>query len=160
MDCNYRATVCSAGLRRHSEVKGWPHADRHRHLALIMQGPYAPTVAYRTLGLCLLFAAVLGLAGESAAIAASQPLVHETVVSSLTDDCLEMMAPDKAPPSKPCDGSFKCMLAMGCLSANMILHSAVSSPERLRGPAQAYWPAVAVLRGESLIPETHPPTFG
>jgi hypothetical protein len=110
----------------------------------------------------LLFAALLGLAGQATAMAAVPPIASSSATASnMAGDCMEMMADDENSQSAPCDGTFKCMLAMGCLSLNAIAELARSadSEQQVRSD-QEYWPAIAILRGTSLAPEPDPPTFG
>lgn len=109
------------------------------------------------LKLCLIFAALLGLAAEGTAIAATQPSVHEAV-AAMTEDCIKMMAEHEDKKSSPCDGSFKCMLAMGCLSVNMIPEAGDASVGEPSMTTPEYWSAVVALQGTSYPPETDPPT--
>ena len=116
----------------------------------------------RALSVLLLFAALLGLAGQATAMAAVPLAAHSSEAApTMTQDCMEMMPDSEEPQSLPCDGSFKCMLAMGCLSLNAMAELSIpASDDRVRS-TQAYWPVVVILRGASFAPEPHPPaTFG
>jgi len=117
-------------------------------------------VATRALQALLLFAALLGLAGQATAMAAARPVASSSAATSqMTEDCMEMTAESKDSQPKPCDGTFKCMLAMGCLSLNAMAEFGRSpNGEQQVRSAQEYWPAVAILRGASLAPEPDPPT--
>ena len=112
----------------------------------------------RALRVLLLFAALLGLAGQATAIAAVPLTAHSPMaVSAMSEDCMEMMADSGEPESLPCDGSFKCMLAMGCLSVNAMAELSSPSIETQGRSTQTYWPAVAIYRGSTSEPEPHPP---
>lgn len=105
----------------------------------------------------LLFAALLGLAGQATATTAVQAAAPAAEVT-VSDDCMEMMADREDSKPNPCDGSFKCMAAMGCLSLNMIAEfSAPRHGEQVRS-TEEYWPAVTILRGATFAPEPDPPT--
>jgi len=116
----------------------------------------------RALQALLLFAALLGLAGQAAAMAPVQPIASSpATASNMAEDCMEMMADDADSQSKPCDGTFDCMLAMGCLSLAATAEFGSSEVDRQVQETQGYWPAVAILRGASFAPEPDPPTtFG
>jgi len=142
-------SICASARRL---PRGLPDADRMFTLPRIM----------RLLRTLLLVAALLGLAGQATAIAAV-PLAAQSseAASTMTEDCMEMMSDSEEPQSLPCDGSFKCMLAMGCLSLNAMAElSSPRSEDRARS-TQGYWPAVVILQGASFAPDPHPPsTFG
>lgn len=118
-------------------------------------------MSVRLLRTLLLVAALLGLAGQAAAVAAAPLAPHGSQAASpMTDECMEMMADsgDQDPRSLPCDGTYKCMLAMGCVSQSLTVGFADSAGRERTRAAQEYWPAVAVLRGASFAPEPDPPT--
>ena len=106
----------------------------------------------------LLVAALMGLAGEATAIAAAQPIVREAPAAAMSDDCMKMMAGHEDENAPPCDGSFKCMLAMGCLSVNVLPEAGAQAVGETSLSAPGYWPAVSALQGTSDPPETDPPT--
>lgn len=116
----------------------------------------------RALQALLLFAALLGLAGQATAKAAVQPMASSSATASnMTEDCMEMMADDEDSQSAPCDGTFKCMAAMGCLSLAATVEIGSSEVGEQIQATLEYWPAVAILCGASFAPEPDPPTtFG
>lgn len=75
-------------------------------------------------------------------------------------ECMEMMQKDPPPAEKPCKGlTLDCIAAMGCVIP-IVLRDPVApaaAPEIF--PTPAYWPALAVLVGNDITPETHPPTI-
>ena len=116
----------------------------------------------RALRILLLIAALLGLTGQATAMAA-EPLAAASsmAASAMSEDCMEMMGDTEQPEPLQCDGSFKCMLAMGCLSLNAMAPLSGASIAGQAEPTQGYWPATAILLGASVAPEPHPPaTFG
>jgi hypothetical protein len=116
-------------------------------------------VTLRALQVLLLFAALLGLAGEATAVAAVQPIAAPPAAASpMSDDCMAMMEKSKDSRSAPCDGTFKCMLAMGCLSLTATAEFGSAEVAAQRPVTEEYWPAVAILRGASFAPEPDPPT--
>lgn len=79
----------------------------------------------------------------------------------MSGDCMEMMADREDSKPLTCDGSFKCMLAMGCLSLNMIAEASCVTDKGLVPARMEFWPSVAILRGTTFAPELDPPTpFG
>jgi hypothetical protein len=113
----------------------------------------------RALQALLLFAALLGLAGQAMAMAAVQPVASSSPTASpMTDDCMEMTADREDSKPQPCDGTFKCMLAMGCLSLNLIAEFGAPRNGGQVRSTEEYWPVVAILRGASFAPEPDPPT--
>ena len=116
----------------------------------------------RALQALLLFAALLGLAGQAAAMAPMQPIASSPATAShMAEDCMEMMADDEDSQPKPCDGTFDCMLAMGCLSLTATAEFGSSEVGRRIQATLEYWSAIAILHGASFAPEPDPPTtFG
>ena len=88
----------------------------------------------------------------------SAPMVE---ASSMPEDCMKMMAKHEDSQSSPCDGSFKCMFAMGCLSVNLIPEVTGASTGEPSVTAPEYWSVVTILHGTSYAPDPDPPTaFG
>ena len=116
----------------------------------------------RSMRILLLIAALLGLVGQATAMAAVPLPAHALkAAAGMSEDCMEIMSGSEEPPSLPCDGSFKCMLAMGCLTLNATAELDSALIEQRAQSVPDYWPAVAVLRGSSVEPEPHPPaSFG
>ena len=71
---------------------------------------------------------------------------------------MKMMAESEDPQPAPCDGTFKCMLAMGCLSLAATAEFGSAGIGQQVQPAPQYWPGIATLRGASFAPEPDPPT--
>ena len=108
----------------------------------------------------LIFAALLGLAAPVTAMPTAAVSSAEAA-STMPDDCMEMMADREDPKKSPCDGSFKCMLAMGCLSLNLVAEVSGVTAGETSVTAPEYWPAVTALHGTNSPPDTDPPTtFG
>jgi hypothetical protein len=114
-------------------------------------------VALRALVLVLFLASALGLTGAPA-MARMAPAQTAASAGAMADDCPEMMADHRQPKKSPCDGTLHCMLAMGCLSLNLVPEADDAAVTGLSAPAPEYWPAVATLHGTSSPPDTDPPT--
>lgn len=112
----------------------------------------------RMLRTLLLVAALLGVTGEAAAVAAVPVAPHRAEsTATMSAECMEMMPDADGERSLPCDGTFKCMLAMGCISLSaMAEFGSPPAGERLR-TAPGYWTSVEILRGASFAPEPDPP---
>jgi len=116
----------------------------------------------RALRTLLLIAALLGLAGQSVALAAAPPPPAPVSAPAMSAECAEMMTMHEDGSSKkkaPCDGTFKCMVAMGCLSVSVLPDAGGPSDAAPLSGAPDYWPAVAILHGASFAPDPDPPTL-
>src|SRR5579863_1801714 len=114
----------------------------------------------RALHLFLLLGAMIGLFGQAVAYASgSSAMSAPMAMSSMSADCMKMMAQQQQPVQKPCKGmSLDCIAAMGCV-VPIVLRDAPPMPASFE-PAQvaAFWPTATVLRGSELAPEPEPPT--
>lgn len=113
----------------------------------------------RTLHLLLVLGALLGLFGQAAAFAVGPRAPAAPVAASTMDaDCMEMMKKAPQPAEKPCKGlTLDCIAAMGCVVPIVLREppAPTAAPEIV--PTPTYWPALAVLVGNDLKPEIHPP---
>ena len=83
---------------------------------------YPVTSVKCALHLFLLLGALIGLLGQEAAFASGPPAVSAPVAmssmaaSSMSEDCMKMMAQQQQPAQKPCKGmTLACIAAMGCV---------------------------------------------
>jgi len=86
------------------------------------------------------------------------PAGSGTSAEAMADGCAEMMAGHQQPKKSPCDGTLGCMLAMGCLTANLVPEVGGASAGALCAASPEYWPAIATLHGTTSPPEIDPPT--
>lgn len=115
----------------------------------------------RLLQTLLVIGALVGLFGQSMALArfTNAPVSQESARPS--NDCMEAMAqaPQPSKPGQPCHGiTLDCIAAMGCTVPALL----GGSPELGVGPAPSeplLWTASAsMLSGRSLAPEPDPPS--
>jgi hypothetical protein len=112
----------------------------------------------RFLRLVLLTFVLIGLAGESTAMAMAPVMASPaTMQASMSGmDCNDMPASDGTPCKKL---TWQCIAAMGCLSAAALEPAMIATADRLvtRG---SHDPSDATpLAGRSFGPEPHPPSF-
>lgn len=111
----------------------------------------------RALRIVLVMAAIIGLFGQTVAVAASPmgTVVQSTAPATMPMDCLGMTQSGK---SLPCDRmTFGCITGMGC-SIPVTLDA--RQPFVVRATAATTtpgWPVTPPLNGRSLQPEPHPP---
>jgi hypothetical protein len=113
-------------------------------------------VAFRALVLFVFLASALGLTGAPA-MARMTPAETSASAGTMAADCPEMMGDHQKQKKSPCDGTLHCMLAMGCLSLNLVPEAGSAAAVDLPASSPEYWPAVATLRGTSSPPDTDPP---
>ena len=107
----------------------------------------------------LAIAALAGLAG--AATAAPLPQASRDEAPAMSADCMEMMAGREQPRQKPCDGTFDCMVAMGCLTFVALPEPNWSTSDPVPAVATYYPLPTILLEGSITGPEPDPPTtFG
>jgi hypothetical protein len=115
----------------------------------------------RALPLLLLLGALFGLLGQqTAAAAASIPVVAAAPAAAMSTDCMEMMGQHPAKPEKkPCTGlTLDCIAAMGC--ALPLMRDPAQPVGRVpTASTQGFWPISTVLVGHDLAPEPHPPSI-
>ena len=114
----------------------------------------------RALKIVLLIAALLGLFGQTVAVAASSHVtrVESVVPAAMPMDCLGMMQSGGGK-SPPCDRmTLGCIIGMGCA---IPLTLAVGQPLLVQAKVEVAapaWPLTPALIGRSLQPEPHPPS--
>jgi hypothetical protein len=110
----------------------------------------------RALKIVLVIVALLGLFGQTVAVAASPHTTH--VESVMPMDCLGMMqsGSDKSP---PCDRiTLGCIAGIGCaLPLTLAVGQPLLVQAKVEGAAPA-WRLTPALIGRSLQPEPHPPS--
>ena len=127
---------------------------------------YPVTSVKCALHLFLLLGALIGLLGQEAAFASGPPAVSAPVAmssmaaSSMSEDCMKMMAQQQQPAQKPCKAmTLACIAAMGCLVPMAVRNDSPALAAREANPILAFWPTTTVLRGSDLTPEPEPPTL-
>ena len=116
-------------------------------------------VIKRLLQLALLLGAVVGLLGQSAALARLPTPTTDT--HAMSDDCMQQMAqPKVAKPEKPCHGlTLDCISAMGCI-VNVTLAEAIVLPLALSSIVLAPTdPRSPHLSGRAVAPNLEPPSL-
>jgi len=126
-------------------------------LAATRRTRYVRGVARRALSLVLLVALVLGLTGQAPAMGQTPQAGSAASAQPTDEDCAAMMAGHEQPRKSPCDGTLHCMLAMGCLSLNLVPEAGATIASDSPASPPQYWPAVATLHGTSSPPDTDPP---
>ena len=115
----------------------------------------------RALHICLLLLALLGLLGQSTAMAmAALPRSTGVLQASMADmDCMDMA--NRAVPGKsPCKTmTMQCMVAMGCASLALVEPAQLGTLLIAAGPVVVAFPLAARLWGRSYGPEPDPPSF-
>jgi hypothetical protein len=115
-------------------------------------------VVTRFLRLVLLTFALIGLAGESTAMAMAPLVAPSTTMQAAMPgmDCKDMPTPDGTPCKKL---TWQCIAAMGCLSVAAVEPVVVAPGDRLL-TRWSHDPSDAKrLAGRSLGPEPDPPSF-
>ena len=127
---------------------------------------YPVTSVKCALHLFLLLGALIGLLGQEAAFASGPPAVSAPVAmssmaaSSMSEDCMKMMAQQQQPAQKPCKGmTLACIAAMGCVVPMAVRTDSPALAAREAHAILAFWPTTTVLRGSDLTPEPEPPTL-
>jgi len=113
------------------------------------------------LALMLVMGAMFGLLGQqTAAAAATMPVMASAPIAAMSADCMEMMGAHKpAPAKKPCEGlTLDCIFAMGCAVPLMREPTAPLTQASVLTP-QLFWTTTTVLAGTDLAPEPHPPSI-
>jgi len=115
----------------------------------------------RFLGICLLLAALGGLAGQSSAMAmAPAPVAVGSMQAAMAGmDCMDMgnsLAPGKMPCKKM---TLQCMAAMGCAPAALVQPDAANTSSPLVDRVKSALSLAARLWGRSYGPEPDPPSF-
>jgi hypothetical protein len=112
----------------------------------------------QSFSLILLLGALIGLFGQSAALAGGlRATATSTAVTSPQSDCMGMM--QKPPEQKPCKGlTLDCVAAMGCIAPML-----PGEPIRVAVAPATAMPTSAVpivaLVGRSVAPELEPPSL-
>lgn len=110
--------------------------------------------------LILLTLALLGLAAQSAALAAAPISAAQPMKASMAGmDCRDML-PVPMPDGSPCKKmTWQCIAAMGCATSAALQPATVVAGERLAMRAAHGQTIVARLTGRSYGPEPDPPSF-
>lgn len=115
----------------------------------------------RALRVVLVMAALIGLFGQTVAVAASPATMAAQAIKPLAmpADCFRMMQ-DDTDKSAPCDRMTPaCIVGMGC-SIPLVLDVAppflVRAIVEIAAPA---WPVAPALFGRSVEPDLHPPSI-
>lgn len=138
----------SAASLRNCSVK----LDDHAHEAENVRMTRAPKIV-------LVIAALLGLFGQTVAVAASPTMVaiESSASPGMPMDCLGMM-PGRGDNSTPCDRmTFACIAGMGCSILVTLDAGQPILPVAMIAVASPAWPLMSALEGRSVQPEPHPP---
>lgn len=115
----------------------------------------------RALKLVLVIGVLLGLFGQTVAVAAGPRFT--TAITSMTPttmsvECLGMMK-DSGKSSLPCDRmTLACIAGMGCLTITALEVPPTIVAEAMTGILPPTSPPFRALQGRSLQPEPHPPS--
>jgi hypothetical protein len=115
----------------------------------------------RFLRLFLLFFAVVGLFGQSTAMAMS-PLQSETMsmATMASMDCRDGMTAGQMHGSVPCKKmTLQCIAAMGCTTAAITEPVGATLTTRQLDRLDPAWPLTARLDGRTYGPDPDPPSF-
>lgn len=113
----------------------------------------------RALKIVLVIAGLLGLFGQTVAIAASPTTtaIEATAPATMPMDCVGMMRGSDN--SVPCDRmTFACIAGMGCampLTLDVVQSVVAEMMTDVGSPA---WPSAPSMEGRSVAPEPHPPS--
>ncbi|MDB5711681.1 MAG: hypothetical protein JWL96_3751 [Sphingomonas bacterium] len=114
----------------------------------------------RYLRLFLLTMALLGLAGQSAALAMAPVSVAQPMKVSMAGMHCRDMVPVSMPDGSPCKKmTWQCIAAMGCATSAALQPAAILAGERLATRASHGRVIAAALIGLSYGPEPDPPSF-
>lgn len=108
----------------------------------------------------LVIAALLGLFGQTVAIAANPTAtaIEATDPAAIPMDCLGMMQGDGGK-SMPCNRmTLACMAGLGCSALFTLDVKQPVVAEPIIGVAPPAWSLTARLEGRSVAPELHPPS--
>lgn len=119
----------------------------------------------RLLHISLLLMALLGLIGQSTAMAMTPARAAAMLTQAAPQiemagmDCMDM-ADTPVPAKLPCKKiTLQCMAAMGCTPLVMIETMGSSTPQRMATRDKSAIPVAARLWGRSYGPEPDPPSF-
>lgn len=114
----------------------------------------------QALKIVLVIAALLGLFGQTVAVAASPTMtaIEATAPASMPMDCMGMMRVG-GDNSVPCDRmTLGCIVGLGCalpVTIDVGQPIIVDTMIFLASPA---WPSTQSMKGRSVAPEPHPPS--
>jgi hypothetical protein len=114
----------------------------------------------RALKIVLVIAALLGLVGQTVAIAASPATtaIETAAPASMPMDCVGMMQ-GSGDNSVPCDRmTLACIAGMGCAMLLTLDAGQAVVTAALADMGSLGWPLMPSMEGQSATPELHPPT--
>ena len=114
----------------------------------------------RALNIVLVIAALLGLFGQTVAVAASPTMtaIEATAPATMPMDCMGMMRA-VGNNSVPCDHmTLTCIVGMGCALPAMLDVGQRIVVETRIVLASPTWPSTSLMEGRAVAPEPHPPS--
>ncbi|WP_089216259.1 hypothetical protein [Sphingopyxis indica] len=114
----------------------------------------------RALQFVLVIAALLGLFGQTMAIAASPATtaIETAAPANMPMDCVGMMQ-GRGDNSVPCDRmTLACIAGMGCAMLLTLDAGQAVVTAALADMGSLGWPLMPSMEGQSATPELHPPT--